>query len=149
MGSQLATLTWCTTAFVYQQCLCSSISRTLKKIELLDFENMKISIQIAFLLSVICFVNLGSALKCHSFLPGDENLTEVECKPTDNTCNKVTLDGETSRGCDTKEQVGCNEKGSTQQCYCKGDLCNSAPSVSNSVSIVSFMASMLLYTLLN
>merc|ERR1712050_75282 len=111
-------------------------------------ENMKISIQFAFLLVVVCFVSLGNALKCHSFLPGDADMTEVECKATDKFCSKVTLDGETSRVCASANNVeGCKGEGSTESCYCQGDLCNSA--VSQSVSIVSFLTSMLLYTLLN
>ena len=35
----------------------------------------------------------GNALKCHSFLPGDADMTEEECKATDKFCSKVTLDG--------------------------------------------------------
>ena len=55
---------------------------------------------------------------------------------------------ETSRGCASANNVeGCKGEGSTESCYCQGDLCNSA--VSQSVSIVSFLTSMLLYTLLN
>ena len=58
---------------------------------------------------------------------------------------------EISRGCEKEENPSteCKTTAGTTRCQCTGDLCNSAPSISTSVTTVSFMTSLILYTLLN
>ena len=62
-----------------------------------------------------------------------------QCKSDENVCSKTDLNGVITRSCHklrSNEEIGCNVAGSTIQCYCNSNYCNSASAFSTNLSFI-------------
>ena len=62
-----------------------------------------------------------------------------QCKSDENVCSKTDLNGVITRSCHklrSNEEIGCNVAGSTIQCYCESNYCNSASAFSTNLSFI-------------
>lgn len=95
-----------------------------------------------FLLVILGVCSLANGLRCYccdNFTDANKDCSKiassVECEATcDGVCSKSTISGVVIKGCLKKnlfinKQLGCKKAGETENCFCGGDLCNSAVTI--------------------
>lgn len=102
---------------------------------------------LVFVLSCASVLAVAYGLQCYTCHPNSQSgkhctgINEAEkktCNAGEQFCLTIKLDEDITRDCflDTQgtKKEGCRERGTTSECYCSGDFCNSATKNIGSIS---------------